>query len=84
MITAVLEGLLDKVEYDTHSVFGLAMPTTCPGVPSNILNPRNAWPDRQAYDEMANNLAAQFINNFKKYEEGVTSEVRSAAPVPGT
>ena len=83
MITAVLEGQLDNVEYHTHSVFGLAMPGTCPGVPAGILNPRNAWPDRQAYDEMANNLAKQFIHNFKKYEEGVTSEVRSAAPVPG-
>jgi phosphoenolpyruvate carboxykinase (ATP) len=83
MITAALEGRLDNVEYDTHAVFGMAMPKTCPGVPATILDPRSAWPDQAAYDEMANNLAGWFINNFKKYEEGVTSEVRAAAPTPG-
>jgi len=83
MITAALEGRLDNVEYDNHTVFGMAMPKTCPGVPSGLLNPRNTWSDPAEYDKMANELAGWFLNNFKKYEEGVTSEVRAAAPTPG-
>ena len=83
MITAALEGRLDKVEYKKHSVFGVDMPTSCPGIPDGLLNPRDAWPDEKAYDEMANNLAGWFLNNFKKYEEGVTPEVLAAAPIPG-
>ena len=83
MITAALEGRLDHVDYDTHAVFGMAMPLTCPGVPAGILNPRNTWSDQAEYDKMARELAGWFINNFKKYEEGVTSEVRAAAPTPG-
>jgi phosphoenolpyruvate carboxykinase (ATP) len=83
MITAALEGGLDDVEYDTHAIFGVAMPRTCPGVPPGILNPRSAWPEPAAYDKMANDLAGWFINNFKKYEDGVTPEVRNAAPIPG-
>jgi phosphoenolpyruvate carboxykinase (ATP) len=83
MITAALEGHLDNVEYDTHAIFGVAMPRTCPGVPPGILNPRSAWPSPAEYDKMANDLAGWFINNFKKYEDGVTPEVRKAAPIPG-
>ena len=67
MITAALEGQLDKVEYETHPVFGMAMPKSCPGVPSEILNPRNTWPGKDAYDEMAGQLAGWFISNFAKY-----------------
>jgi phosphoenolpyruvate carboxykinase (ATP) len=83
MISAALEGRLDNVAFDDHAVFGMAMPRTCPGVPDGILNPRNAWPDQLAYDEMAKDLAGWFINNFKKYEDGVTSEVRAAGPIIG-
>ena len=83
MITAALEGQLDQVDYDTHTVFGMAMPLSCPGVPAGLLNPRNTWPDPAEYDKMAVDLAGWFINNFKKYEEGVTSEVLAAAPTPG-
>jgi len=84
MITAALEGQLDQVDYDTHTVFGMAMPLSCPGVPAGLLNPRNTWPDPAEYDKMAVDLAGWFINNFKKYEEGVTSEVLAAAPTPGS
>ena len=83
MITAALEGRLDHADYDTHPVFGVAMPLSCPGVASGLLNPRNTWSDPAEYDKMADDLAGWFINNFKKYEEGVTSEVRAAAPTPG-
>jgi len=81
MITAALEGQLDNVEYTTHPVFKMEMPTSCPGVPAEILNPRSTWPDKTAYDKMADELASWFINNFAKYADGVSEEIRAAAPV---
>jgi phosphoenolpyruvate carboxykinase (ATP) len=83
MITAALAGQLDSAEFEKHSVFGVRMPKTCPGVPSGLLNPRNAWPDKKAYDVMADKLAGWFLNNFKKYEAGVTAEVLASSPVAG-
>jgi phosphoenolpyruvate carboxykinase (ATP) len=80
MITAALEGRLDNVGYETHPVFGMAMPKTCPGVPSEILNPGNTWTDKKAYDDMAGQLAAWFISNFEKYAEGVSEEILAASP----
>jgi phosphoenolpyruvate carboxykinase (ATP) len=80
MITAALEGQLNLIEFDTHPVFGMLIPAECPGVPSEILNPRNTWEDKQAYDEKANYLAGLFIKNFEKYKDGVSKEVLDAAP----
>jgi phosphoenolpyruvate carboxykinase (ATP) len=80
MISAALEGDLDNVQYETHPVFGMAVPVSCPGVPDNILNPRNTWTDGDAYDKAAQNLAKQFITNFEKYASGVTEEVIAAGP----
>ena len=80
MITAALEGKLDNVEYDTHAVFGLEFPTECPGVPSEILNARNTWADKDAYDVKANSLADKFVKNFKQFEEYATDEIMSASP----
>jgi phosphoenolpyruvate carboxykinase (ATP) len=80
MITAALEGKLDKVETETDSVFGFAMPKQCPHVPSEILNPKNTWSDPQAYDEKAKYLAGLFTTNFQKYIDGVAQEVRDASP----
>jgi phosphoenolpyruvate carboxykinase (ATP) len=80
MISAALEGALDQVEYDMHPVFGMMMPTSCPNVPTEILNPRNTWKDRDAYDAMAKNLAKQFVKNFEKYASGVSEETLQAAP----
>jgi len=80
MITAALEGKLNSVDMIKHPVFGMEMPVQCPNVPSVILNPRNTWKDVNAYDKAALNLAQQFINNFKKYENGVDVEIREAAP----
>ncbi len=66
LLDAALNGDLDegKVEYETHPVFGLKMPTTCPGVPSEILNPRNTWEDKEAYDAAAEKLRGMFQKNF--------------------
>ncbi|WP_205509244.1 phosphoenolpyruvate carboxykinase (ATP) [Longitalea arenae] len=80
MISAALDGALDQVEFETHPVFGMEVPTSCPGVPSVILNPRNTWADTAAYDKAAENLAKQFITNFEKYASGVAPEVLAAAP----
>ena len=81
-ITAALQGQLDNVTFEAHPVFGMEMPTTCPDVPSEILNPRNTWQDRAAYDAKAKDLANQFIKNFEKYASGVSEEILAAAPKP--
>ncbi|HEY6503867.1 MAG TPA: phosphoenolpyruvate carboxykinase (ATP) [Chitinophagaceae bacterium] len=80
MITAALEGKLNNIEFDFHPVFGMAIPKECPGVPSEVLDPRNTWADKNAYDEKAKFLAGLFIKNFEKYKDGVSNEVLDAAP----
>ncbi|MGY6561921.1 MAG: phosphoenolpyruvate carboxykinase (ATP) [Luteibaculaceae bacterium] len=80
MITAALKGELDNIEYKTHRVFGLQMPSTCPNVPDEILHPRNTWADKNLYDVKANELAEKFNNNFKKFEEKANAELLEAAP----
>lgn len=67
MITAALNGDFDKIEFKKHPIFGIAVPTSCPGVPTEILDPRNTWADKEAYDKKAKEIAASFVNNFKKY-----------------
>ncbi len=81
MITAALTGKLNDVEYEAHPVFGLMMPRECENVPAEILNPRNTWADKNAYDEKAILLAKQFVKNFEKYKDGVSDEILAAAPV---
>ncbi|HQU76047.1 MAG TPA: phosphoenolpyruvate carboxykinase (ATP) [Chitinophagales bacterium] len=80
MITAALNGELDKVSYKKHEVFGLMMPETCPNVPDEKLDPRSTWADQKAYDEKAANLAAQFVKNFEKYADKANEEILAAAP----
>ncbi len=80
MITAALEGKLENVETITDPIFGVAVPKEVPGVPAEILNPRNTWQDKNAYDEKASYLSGLFVENFQKYAEGVSEEVLAAAP----
>lgn len=80
MITAALTGKLDNVTYEKLPVFELAIPTTCEGVPSEILNPRGTWGDKNAYDETANNLATKFVTNFEKYAAETSQDILNAAP----
>lgn len=80
MITAALEGKLDNVEYENHPVFGMAVPQTCEGVPTEVLNPKNTWADANAYNEKATYLAGLFIKNFEKYASGVSEEILASAP----
>ena len=80
LITAALENKLEKVKYRTHEVFGLAMPLKCPGVPSEILDPRNTWKDKEAYDHQANELASAFLKNFEKYSSNANEKIMTGAP----
>lgn len=80
MITSALEGKLNDVEYEAHPIFGMMIPKECPNVPSEILNPRNTWADKNSYDEKAVALAKQFVKNFEKYASGVSEEILAAAP----
>jgi phosphoenolpyruvate carboxykinase (ATP) len=68
LLDAALAGELDegKVEYELHPVFNLRMPKSCPGVPSEILNPRNTWSDKEAYDAQAQKLRDMFHANFEE------------------
>ncbi|KAF2508676.1 phosphoenolpyruvate carboxykinase (ATP) [Flavobacterium zhairuonense] len=80
MITAVLENKLKNTDFTGHPVFGVQMPVSCPGVPSEILNPKNTWKDKPAYDAMAQSLADQFAANFKTFEDLANEEICSGAP----
>jgi phosphoenolpyruvate carboxykinase (ATP) len=80
MITAALKGELDDAAYEQDPIFGLSMPKEVPGVPSDILNPRNTWADKAAYDRKASELAAKFNENFHKYSEFADAEMKAAAP----
>ena len=80
MISAALAGALDMVRFEKDSVFNLDIPTACPEVPSEVLNPRTTWPDGEAYDRQATKLARMFAENFKAFEGGVTAEVLAAGP----
>lgn len=81
MIESALKGKLDNVSFTTHPVFGLQMPEECENVPSEVLNPRNTWADKEAYDKKAETLAFSFKTNFKKYEENANTEILEGGPV---
>jgi phosphoenolpyruvate carboxykinase (ATP) len=83
MIRAILNGSLANVETTPDAVFGVGVPSSCPGVPAEVLVPRNTWKDKEAYDQKAGHLARLFNENFKKYSDGVSEEVRAAAPKAG-
>ena len=80
MISSALEGKLDNVEFEQHPIFGLAMPTSCENVPTEVLNPRNTWNDKEAYDKKAQTLAESFKKNFIKFEKQANEEILSGAP----
>lgn len=81
MITAALNGDLNQVAFITDKVFGFATPQTCPNVPSEILNPRNTWADKDLYDKKAVELAHKFKANFQKFEEFANAEIMAGAPL---
>jgi phosphoenolpyruvate carboxykinase (ATP) len=83
MVRAALQGRLAHVEYEVDPVFGVEVPTSVPGVPSEVLRPRDTWPDKAAYDAKAVELAGMFTENFAAYADGVPAEVVAAGPVIG-
>jgi phosphoenolpyruvate carboxykinase (ATP) len=80
MLNAALNGELDQVEYVTDPIFGFRVPKTCPGIPDGVMNPAASWPSRETYMERYRSLASRFIDNFKKFEEGVSAEVIASGP----
>jgi phosphoenolpyruvate carboxykinase (ATP) len=80
MIRAALSGLLDSVAYERDEIFNLDIPSSCPGIPSAVLKPRNTWANGADYDQQAAKLARMFVENFKTFEGGVTAEVLAAGP----
>jgi phosphoenolpyruvate carboxykinase (ATP) len=80
MIDAIYSGELENAPVAVDPVFGLEVISACPNVPSEILIPRNTWADAAAYDATAAKLAGLFVDNFKKYAEGVSEAVQGAGP----
>ena len=78
MVHAVLHGRLAKVEFVKEPSFGFYIPTSCPDVPQEVLNPRNVWKDVAAYDQQAAMLAGKFQDNFNRFD--VPDEIRNAGP----
>ncbi|MGI9049353.1 MAG: phosphoenolpyruvate carboxykinase (ATP) [Rubrobacteraceae bacterium] len=80
MVRAVISGKLDDAETYKDPFFGLNVPKEVPGVPTEILNPKETWDDKEAYEEQAEKLAGLFVDNFQKFEAQVSEEVLEAGP----
>ncbi|NLM16164.1 MAG: phosphoenolpyruvate carboxykinase (ATP) [Candidatus Riflebacteria bacterium] len=81
LLTAALNGDLEKVKYNPDPIFKILVPESCPEVPTEILNPINTWTDKAKFAEVANDLAKRFNKNFEKYASETSEEVRAQAPV---
>jgi phosphoenolpyruvate carboxykinase (ATP) len=80
MVRAALAGQLDQVPTQTDDRFGLAVPTHVPGVPAEVMRPRDTWADPSAYDAQARKLAEMFRKNFEKFGGTVASAIADAGP----
>jgi phosphoenolpyruvate carboxykinase (ATP) len=80
IIDAIHSGQLADARTVPDPVFGMGVVTECPGVPREVLTPRESWADKAGYDATAKKLAGLFIANFKQYEGGASAEVKAAAP----
>jgi phosphoenolpyruvate carboxykinase (ATP) len=81
MVDAIYSGELNDAPAEKDSTFGFEVITSCPNVPSDVLIPRNTWSDPEEYDRTAAKLATLFTDNFKAYEDGVSTEVKAAGPI---
>ena len=79
LLSAALDGSLNNVEFRSDENFGFDVPVAVPGVDSSILNPRDTWADKQAYDAQAAKLVGMFVANFDKFLDHVDDNVRAAA-----
>ena len=84
IIDAILSGGLGGSNFERDDIFGLAMPDAVAGVPASVLNPRNAWQDKEAYVRTANRVARMFVDNFKKFADQASDEILAAAPKVST
>ncbi|MBR3275286.1 MAG: phosphoenolpyruvate carboxykinase (ATP) [Eubacterium sp.] len=80
MVTAALNGDLENVEYKHDDIFNLDVPQTCPNVPSEIMNPRDTWEDKEAYDVSAKKLAKMFYDNFNSKYPNMPENIKNAGP----
>ena len=80
IVDAIFESSLKDTNTTRDPLFGFEMPAVCPGVPSEILQPRTVWADSAAYNESARKLAGMFRENFRKFEEGSSRETIDAGP----
>lgn len=81
MITAALNGALENVAFEKEPYFGLNVPQTCPDVPNEVLNPKDTWQDKAAYDVQAKELVANFRQNFARFEEFANDEIVAGGPL---
>jgi phosphoenolpyruvate carboxykinase (ATP) len=80
MVRAAASGELDEVATRVHPIFNLEYPLSCPGVPDDVLDPQESWPDPDAYEVQAKELARMFVSNFDRFSESVPPEVSKAGP----
>ena len=80
LLNAALDGALLKSKFVTDPVFGFQVPTTCEGVPANILDPAGSWASKDEYMKKYKQLASRFVENFKKFEASCPPEVLKAGP----
>jgi phosphoenolpyruvate carboxykinase (ATP) len=80
LLNAALDGHLDQVEYQTDPIFGFKVPRSCPDVPDQVLDPSSSWSSKEAYLKRYKSLASRFIDNFKKFEDQVSEEVKRVGP----
>jgi phosphoenolpyruvate carboxykinase (ATP) len=78
MVDSAVEGHLIKEEFLVEPTFGFSIPRACAGVPPQVLNPRNAWADKAAYDKAAEDLRNRFAKNFENFD--APPEVKAAGP----
>jgi phosphoenolpyruvate carboxykinase (ATP) len=79
LLTRALDGSLNGMEFRKEPFFGLNIPAHVPGIPDEVLDPRQAWADKAAYDRTAQQLIKRFEDNFASFESGVGDDVRAAA-----
>jgi phosphoenolpyruvate carboxykinase (ATP) len=80
MVNALVEGELAAAEFEIETAFGLSIPKAVPGVPAGLLNPRNSWADKAAYDKQAADLSERFAKNFEQFD--APREIKEAGPRP--
>ena len=80
MLKSALSGALNEVSYTRDPIFGFEVPNHCPGVPDEVLNPSLAWPSQKEYKTRYHDLAARFIDNFRKFEDQTGSDITASGP----